>query len=154
MNQTTKLVLDLLFGAAIPIAVLTYLTAPLGAPVAYVVAALVPVAWVAVDLAFITRSFNFITSYVGLSAIVSGILAFWFVDGVRFAIKDSASYFVAFLVFPRWAQTGLGVVGHVETPVLWEGTAAEQVVALAGGTPLLRVKELLDEAIRRRDEET
>ena len=62
--------------------------------------------------------------------------------------------FVAFLVFPRWAQTGLGVVGHVETPVLWEGTAAEQVVALAGGTPLMRVKELLDEAIRRRDEET
>ena len=61
---------------------------------------------------------------------------------------------VAFLVFPRWAQTGLGVVGHVETPVLWEGTAAEQVVARAGETPLMRVKELLDEAIRRRAEET
>jgi hypothetical protein len=61
---------------------------------------------------------------------------------------------VAFLVFPRWAATGLGVIGHVETPVLWEGTAAEQVTALAGETPLLRVKQLLDEAIRRRAEET
>jgi hypothetical protein len=61
--------------------------------------------------------------------------------------------FVAFLVFPRWAATGLGVIGHVETPVLWEGTAAEQVVALAGETPLLRVKQLLDDAIRRRAEE-
>lgn len=58
-----------------------------------------------------------------------------------------------FLVFPRWAATGLGVIGHVETPVLWEGTAAEQVVAHAGQTPLLRVKQLLDDAIRRRVEE-
>jgi hypothetical protein len=60
---------------------------------------------------------------------------------------------VGFLVFPRWGTTGLGVVGHVETQVLWEGTAAEQVVALAGETPLLRVKQLLDDAIRRRAEE-
>ena len=60
---------------------------------------------------------------------------------------------VGFLVFPRWAATGLGVIGHVETPVLWEGTAAEQVTARAGDTPLLRVKELLDEAIARRAEE-
>jgi hypothetical protein len=60
---------------------------------------------------------------------------------------------VAYLVFPRWATTGLGVVGHVETPVLWEGTAAEQVTALAGETSLLRVKQLLDEAIGRRADE-
>jgi hypothetical protein len=58
-----------------------------------------------------------------------------------------------FLVFPRWAATGLGVTGHVETPVLWEGTAPEQVAALAGDTPLLRVKQLLEEAIRRRARE-
>jgi hypothetical protein len=63
------------------------------------------------------------------------------------------SPWVAYLVFPRWATTGLGVVGHVETPVLWEGTAAEQVTALAGETSLLRVKQLLDEAIGRRADE-
>jgi len=99
MNQTTKLALDISLGAVVPILILTYLTQPLGAPVAYVVAALVPVTWVAVDLALITRSFNYITSYAGLTAIVNGVLAFWFVDGVLFALKDSAAYLVGLLVF-------------------------------------------------------
>ena len=58
---------------------------------------------------------------------------------------------IAYLVFPRWAETGLGIVGHVETPALWEGQARDQVEGLVGQTPLTRVKELLDEAIRRRD---
>ena len=61
---------------------------------------------------------------------------------------------LAYLVFPRWAETGLGVVGHVETPPVWEGTGRDQVVELAGRMPLLEVKRLLDEAIRRRAEET
>jgi hypothetical protein len=60
---------------------------------------------------------------------------------------------IGYLVFPRWAETGLGVVGHVETPPVWEGRAREEVVELAGRTPLLEVKRLLDEAIRRRAEE-
>ena len=59
----------------------------------------------------------------------------------------------AYLVFPRWAETGVGIVGHVETPVLWEGTAREEAIERAGETPLLRVKELLDEAIRLRAED-
>ena len=57
---------------------------------------------------------------------------------------------IAYLVFPRWAETGLGIVGHVETPVLWEARGRDEVITLAGATPLLRVKELLDEAIRNR----
>ena len=57
--------------------------------------------------------------------------------------------FGGFLVFPRWAQTGLGIVGHVETPVLWEGAALREVEEEAGLTPLPRVKELLDEAVLR-----
>ena len=56
----------------------------------------------------------------------------------------------AYLVFPKWAETGLGVVGHVETPLLWEAPGEQEAVRLAGETPLERVKELLDEAIRRR----
>jgi hypothetical protein len=61
----------------------------------------------------------------------------------------------AYLVFPKWAETGLGVVGHVETPLLWEGRDEQEVVRLAGETPLSRVKALLDEAIRaRRNTET
>ena len=57
--------------------------------------------------------------------------------------------FVGFLVFPRWAKTGLGIVGHVETPVLWEGAARSEVEEEAGLTPLARVKQLLDEAVLR-----
>jgi hypothetical protein len=58
----------------------------------------------------------------------------------------------AYLVFPKWAETGLGVVGHVETPLLWEGRDEQEAIRLAGGTPLVRVKALLDEAIRTRKE--
>jgi hypothetical protein len=56
----------------------------------------------------------------------------------------------AYLVFPKWAETGLGVVGHVETPLLWEGRDEQEVIRLAGETPLVRVKALLDEAVRAR----
>lgn len=99
MKRSTKLVLDLVMGAVVPIMILNYLTEPLGDLRAYILAALVPVAWVFADLLLITRRFNFITSYVGLSAIVRGLLAFWYVDGARFALKDSAGFLVATLVF-------------------------------------------------------
>jgi hypothetical protein len=75
---------------------------------------------------------------------------------VSIEVEKSANLrapWLAYLVFPRWAETGLGIVGHVETPVLWEAKGRDEVVARAGTTPLLRVKELLDEAIRRRVED-
>lgn len=68
-------------------------------------------------------------------------------------VPDLRTPWVAYLVFPRWAETGLGIVGHVETPVLWEGRSREEVEALAGQTPLIEVKNLLDQAIRRRVDE-
>jgi hypothetical protein len=60
---------------------------------------------------------------------------------------DLRAPWAAYLVFPRWAETGLGIVGHVETPVLWEGRSEKEVVAMAGELELMAVKELLDEAI-------
>ena len=54
-----------------------------------------------------------------------------------------------YLVFPRWAATGLGVVGHVETPTLLTGKRQDQVERRLGELPLVQVKLLLDEAIRR-----
>ena len=57
-------------GAVVPILVLSYLSDPLGAILAYLVSALIPVGWVLVDLLFVTRRFNFITGFLGLSAIV------------------------------------------------------------------------------------
>jgi hypothetical protein len=56
---------------------------------------------------------------------------------------------VGYLVFPRWAQTGVGIVGHVETPTLAEGQTAEGVEANMGALTLPEVKSLLDEAVDR-----
>ena len=55
----------------------------------------------------------------------------------------------AFLVFPRWAKTGVGIVGHLETPILWKGTSSDEVLRKAGESSLLSVQEHLEEAIAR-----
>jgi hypothetical protein len=89
VNRSVKLLLDILMGAVVPIFILNQLTGPLGAPLAYLVAALVPVGWVLLDLFVLTRQFNAITAVAGLIALGNGVLAFWFVDGVLFAIKDT-----------------------------------------------------------------
>lgn len=52
-----------------------------------------------------------------------------------------------YLVFPRWAETGLGIVGHVETPLLWKGPSREAVVEMAGAVSLNEVQRLLNEAV-------
>ncbi|MCH7563195.1 MAG: hypothetical protein IH968_05150, partial [Gemmatimonadetes bacterium] len=51
----------------------------------------------------------------------------------------------------RWAGTGLGVVGHVETPILFKGATRDEVSEQAGSLPLEEVKALLDEAVQQRD---
>lgn len=53
-----------------------------------------------------------------------------------------------YLVFPRWAATGLGVLDHVETPTLLTGKQREKVERELGQLPLVQVKVLLDQAIR------
>jgi hypothetical protein len=55
--------------------------------------------------------------------------------------------YAGYLVFPRWAQTGVGVVGHVETPTLVEGRSPEEVTEGLGALTLVRVQQLLEEAI-------
>ena len=106
MSKTLKLALDILIGAVAPVVILKYGTAPLGTLNAYLLAALVPVVWVLLDLLVITRRFNFITSFVGLTSLMRGALAFWYVDGLLFALKDSVSYVVSFLVFGATALFG------------------------------------------------
>ena len=99
MSKSLKLILDILIGAAAPVLILKYGTAPLGTLPAYLIAAFVPVVWVLLDLFVITRHFNFISSYAGFGAIMRGALAFWYVSGALFAFKDSASYLLAVIVF-------------------------------------------------------
>jgi len=106
MNSTVKLVLDILMGAVVPIVILNTLNEQIGTVTTYVVAALVPVAWVFIDLLFITKRFNFITSYVGAFAVVRGVLAFWFVDGLLFALKDTLGSIFTVAVF--WISIVLG----------------------------------------------
>lgn len=57
----------------------------------------------------------------------------------------------AFLVFPRWAESGVGIVGHVETPTLATGVDAASARGVLEALPLTEVKALLDQAIARRD---
>jgi hypothetical protein len=101
MKNAIKTIVDIIMGAVIPILILEWFSGPdrLGPIAAYVLAALVPVAWVFVDLFFVTKKFNFITSYVGFASIVGGLLTFWFVDGLQYAIKDTIGLLLRVLIF-------------------------------------------------------
>ena len=61
--------------------------------------------------------------------------------------------YAGYLVFPRWAQTGVGIVGHVETPTLCECASQDEAMHRLGQLTLLEVQELLTEAIARMQDE-
>ncbi|HEU4562558.1 MAG TPA: hypothetical protein VFS20_32305 [Longimicrobium sp.] len=63
---------------------------------------------------------------------------------------DPAAPFSAYLVFVRWAQTGSAVMGHLETGDLVTAASEDEARAAAEALPLSRVREILDETIRRR----
>ena len=72
---------------------------PAGSRTPYLLSALIPVGWVLADLFFLSRRFNFITAFLGLNAIVRGLLAFWFVDGALYALKDTVGSILIVVVF-------------------------------------------------------
>lgn len=60
---------------------------------------------------------------------------------------DLRTPYLAYLVFPRWAETGVGIVGHLETPTVARcRTRAEAEERLASMT-LLEVRGHLEKAI-------
>ncbi|MEQ1856314.1 MAG: hypothetical protein ABL963_07585 [Longimicrobiales bacterium] len=59
------------------------------------------------------------------------------------------SPYAGYLVFLRWAQTGVGIVGHVETPTLVECTSHDEAIQRLGELTLLEVQHLLGEAVTR-----
>ncbi|AWN23419.1 hypothetical protein DKM44_09420 [Deinococcus irradiatisoli] len=97
-----KTVWDLLFTLIIPIAILSPNILGSGISIseqvfgggttgnvrAYLLAALVPVAYVLIDL-LINRTVSGLALLGGVVALVRGALAFWYVDGALFALKDS-----------------------------------------------------------------
>jgi len=58
----------------------------------------------------------------------------------------------AYLVFVRWAQTGTAIMGHLETGDLAAAPSEDEARAALENLSLARVRELLDETIRRRAE--
>lgn len=61
--------------------------------------------------------------------------------------SDLRSPFAGYLVFPRWAQNGVGIVGHVETPTIVESVTSEEATAGLQELTLHDVQSLLEEAI-------
>lgn len=99
MRRWIKLALDIIIGAVVPIYLLENMSEVWGTVATYLVAALIPVGYVLVDTAVITRRFNVITSFGAAGALLRGALAFWFVDGPLFALKDSAGFILNVIVF-------------------------------------------------------
>ncbi len=60
---------------------------------------------------------------------------------------DLRAPWVGFLVFPRWAQTGVGIVGHVESGDLLRAGSRSEVEEVLGALTLHEVQAFLDAAI-------
>ncbi|MDE2805266.1 MAG: hypothetical protein OXN18_09005 [Gemmatimonadota bacterium] len=85
--------------------------------------------------------------------------AFEAVDGQPYTVSietertgDLKAPVAGYLVFPRWAETGLGIVGHVESPLLWWGSTRGAVVDAARAATLNEVQRMLNEAVVARAE--
>lgn len=90
----------------------------------------------------------------GYFAVHSRPPAFEACDGQPYTVSieterspDLKAPVAGYLVFPRWAETGVGIVGHVETPLLWRGPTKQAVTELAGAISLHEVQHLLNKAI-------
>jgi hypothetical protein len=126
INRPLKLALDIVLGAVVPILILSDLSDPLGAVPAYLLSALVPVGWVLADLSFISGRFNFIAAFLGLNAIVRGVLAFWFVDGALYALKDTAGGILVALVFGGSLLMGRPLLGAFVAQALGPRTPEQE----------------------------
>jgi hypothetical protein len=61
--------------------------------------------------------------------------------------------FSGYLIFLRWAETGVGIIGHLETPLLLEGASLEEVTVGLEALTLPELNDLLGQAILRRQRE-
>ncbi len=60
---------------------------------------------------------------------------------------DLRAPYHGFLVFPKWAETGVGIVGHVESPNLVRARTTEEATAALGALELVEVQGILDRAV-------
>ena len=87
--------------------------------------------------------------------------AFEGVDGNPYTVSveveqtaDLRAPYLGYLVFPRWAATGLGIIGHVQTPVLCRERGRAGAEGYLRGLSLDRLKSLLDEGIAQQGGDT
>ncbi|HEX8692526.1 MAG TPA: hypothetical protein VF746_08915 [Longimicrobium sp.] len=97
------------------------------------------------------------TTLGGYLAVHGRAAAFQGCDGEPYTVAveidpgdDPAAPWSAYLVFVRWAQTGTAIMGHLETPDLATAPTEDQARAALEELPLARVREILDETIRRK----
>jgi len=62
-------------------------------------------------------------------------------------VADLRAPFASYLVFPRWAMNAMGIVGHVETPLLGRARSRDAARRIALELSLVEVQRLLDEAV-------
>ena len=55
--------------------------------------------------------------------------------------------YAGYLVFPRWAETGAGIIGHVETRTLVECATSEEAMDGLDALTLREVQRLLTDAL-------
>lgn len=60
---------------------------------------------------------------------------------------DLRAPYHGYLVFPRWAATGVGIVGHVESPTLAATRSREEAEAALRELTLVEVQGVLDRAV-------
>lgn len=64
--------------------------------------------------------------------------------------EDSEQPYAAYLLFLRWAMTGAGIMGHIESEDVAHGSTEEEALRLARELTLYEAKVELDAAIERR----
>jgi len=64
---------------------------------------------------------------------------------------DLMAPYLGYLVFPRWASTGVGIVGHVESPTLVRCRTEREAEERLGALTLSEVRQILENALASRN---
>jgi hypothetical protein len=116
-------------GAVIPLLILNYGTTRIGARPSFVLAGLIPAAYILFDVLFLTKRFNAITTIIGVTAITQGGLAFLTVSGWKYALQDTAGTIVTFLLFGVTLFVGKPMVQYFVLQVLEPQSPDEEALA-------------------------
>lgn len=94
------------------------------------------------------------TTLGGYTAVHGRAAAFESADGEPYTVAIETERvedgWTAYLVFLRWAATGTAVMGHLETGDLAVAATEDEARAALAELPLRRVKQILDDELRRR----